>query len=179
MKHVIKFYIQVQFVNPSLCEARIPLVPILGETYQAETDSGERLYLEATSHYPPTCHFQLEDKEKTFNCHGHNEFKAMLNGLNSLKGWKEGKFTIEFKDGCIYTIGNPLMIVNGLITGSTTTSFIEHCYIRDETNRIEADLVYNPTSDNSYSGMVKRGVSSWGKLAKKLSVGINEEEKKK
>ena len=120
MKHVIKFYIASHFVNPSLCGARIPLVPILGETYQVENETGERMYLEETSHYPPICHFQLEDKEKTFNCHGNCEYRATLNGLNSFKGWKAGKFTIEFKDGCIYTIGDPLMIINGLTTGTKT-----------------------------------------------------------
>jgi hypothetical protein len=34
-----------------------------------------------------------------------------------MKGWKEGKTVIIFKDGAKYTITTPLMIINGLSVG--------------------------------------------------------------
>lgn len=46
MKHLIKFLIAPNFINPTLCGARIPINPILGETYQREMPDGTKLYME-------------------------------------------------------------------------------------------------------------------------------------
>jgi len=46
MKHVISFYIACHFINPTLVGCRIPLNPILGETYQMELLTGEMMYCE-------------------------------------------------------------------------------------------------------------------------------------
>jgi len=34
------------FINPTLIQCRVPLNPILGETYQADMPTGEKLYVE-------------------------------------------------------------------------------------------------------------------------------------
>lgn len=33
MKHIVTFYIAAHFINPTLIQCRIPLNPIIGETY--------------------------------------------------------------------------------------------------------------------------------------------------
>ena len=46
MKYIIAFYISSHFINPTLIQCRIPLNPILGETYQREMPTGEKFYCE-------------------------------------------------------------------------------------------------------------------------------------
>jgi hypothetical protein len=46
MKTIVKYYVQTQFINPTLCQCRVPLTPIIGETYQREMPTGEKLYVE-------------------------------------------------------------------------------------------------------------------------------------
>jgi len=46
MQHVISWFIANHFINPTLMQCRIPLNPILGETYQMEMPTGEKIYCE-------------------------------------------------------------------------------------------------------------------------------------
>ena len=43
---VAAFYLSPFPINPTLTQCRIPLNPILGETYQREMETGEKLYME-------------------------------------------------------------------------------------------------------------------------------------
>ena len=52
LKHITTFYISAHFINPSIIGPRVPLTPLLGETYQAEMPSGEKFYCEKISHRP-------------------------------------------------------------------------------------------------------------------------------
>ena len=61
------------------------------------------------------------------------------------------------------------MVINGLTVGDKIQSFLNHAEIIDETNNLQADLHYNPWSDNTYKGMMKRGVL--GGLKKLASFG--------
>lgn len=46
MKHIAKFLIAPNFINPTICGCRIPINPILGETYQREMADGTKFYAE-------------------------------------------------------------------------------------------------------------------------------------
>ena len=46
LKHIVKFFVSPNFINPTLCGCRIPLNPILGETYQREMPDGTKFYAE-------------------------------------------------------------------------------------------------------------------------------------
>ena len=83
-------------------------------------------------------------------------------------GHKKGKFEIKFKDGGHYSIVDPKMIIHHIIAGTKNQIYYGHAFIRDHVNNMEADIHYNPWSDGSYTGMVKKG---WGGLARKLTVG--------
>jgi hypothetical protein len=104
------------FINPTLVQCRIPLVPILGETYQLEMATGEKLYIEQICHHPSITAFLLEGDGFTYS--GSYQINAALNGPNSVKGWKEGKQTIKFaNDGAKISIVDPMLIVSGLLAG--------------------------------------------------------------
>lgn len=105
-----------------------------------------------------------------------------LNGPNSLKGWKNGKTELTFKDGGRYTYTEPYMIIKEILSGKTQQVYYDHATFTDHTNNLEADLHYYPTSDNSYRGMIGRGAKGLvGGIAGKLwgSSKAKEEEKPK
>lgn len=89
LKLLIQFFMTSHFINPTLVQCRIPLVPILGETYQLEMATGEKLYIEQICHHPSITAFLLEGDGFTYS--GSYQINASLNGPNSIKGWKEGK----------------------------------------------------------------------------------------
>ena len=123
--------------------------------------------------------FQLEDPDGLYEYSGYFTLRGGINGPNSVWGTKEGKLTLKFKDGVVYTMNDPLVIVNGIITGNKVHTFMHHCLLVDETNGIVGDLHFNPWTDNTYKGMVKRAAFSLGGLAKKIKGSSNEDPNKK
>ena len=91
MKQIIAYFVSGNFINPTLLQCRVPLVPILGETYQCEMPTGEKLYAEEISHHPPILCFQVDGPNDIYKIEGTVEYKGTLNGPNSLSGWKEGR----------------------------------------------------------------------------------------
>lgn len=57
-------------VNPVYCKSKAPFNPVLGETYQAKKSNGTLLYLEQTSHHPPTSHFLMVGPQNSFKMFG-------------------------------------------------------------------------------------------------------------
>ena len=85
---------------------------------------------------------------------------------NSLVGLKKGKFEIKFADGTHYTITEPKMIIHNLVTGVKNQIYYEHAVLTDHTNKIEADIHYNPHAQKSVAGKLSKG---WGGLARKIT----------
>lgn len=46
MKAMVTYYVQSQFINTTIMQCRAPVNPIIGETYQREMATGEKLYCE-------------------------------------------------------------------------------------------------------------------------------------
>jgi len=61
-----------------------------------------------------------------------------MTGMNSIKGWREGKSLIKFKDGTLMTYTTPDMRINGLIMGDRTLNFSGTLTIKDYKNKIES-----------------------------------------
>ena len=118
LKHIVTFYVSAHFINPTLIGARVPLNPILGETYQREMPTGERFYCEKISHRPQVLAFLLEDPDGDYIYSGQYTLKAWVNGPNSLAGSKIGNMVIKFKDGARVKMMDPTLIINGMITGN-------------------------------------------------------------
>jgi hypothetical protein len=90
LKHICTFYISAHFINGTLIGCRVPLNPLLGETYQREMPTGEKFYCEKISHRPQILAFSLEDPDGDYTYSGHYTLKAWLNGANSVAGSKVG-----------------------------------------------------------------------------------------
>jgi len=88
MKLVVTNFISSHFINPTLIQCRIPLVPILGETYQLEMETGEKLYLEEICHHPAQVAYYMTGPDDLWTCHGYFSYHGALNGPNSVKGNK-------------------------------------------------------------------------------------------
>ena len=115
----------------------------------------------------------MEGKDKCFTFEGYFNINGTINGLNSIVGWRSGKAKITFHDGVVLEMNAPKMIMNGFVTGAKAQYFIDHVLITDHTNKMQADLHYNPWNDNTYKGMVKKGFSS---LANKFKMKSKEQE---
>lgn len=103
MKLTASFILGGLHVMPHKCRSRAPLNPVLGETYQAHKKDGCKIYLEQTCHHPPNSNFLMYGPNKSFEIIGFAETIAKMTGLNSIKGYKEGKSIIKFKDGTLMT----------------------------------------------------------------------------
>ena len=58
------------YCNPLYCKSKAPLNPILGETFQSMKSDGTVIYLEQTSHHPPTSNYHLVGPEKNYELFG-------------------------------------------------------------------------------------------------------------
>lgn len=109
MKCISAFLLGGLHVMPTKCRSKAPLNPVLGETYQAQKKDGCKIFLEQTSHHPPIASFFMTGPDKCFEIIGFAETIAKMTGLNSIKGWREGKSIIKFKDGTLMTWLTPAM----------------------------------------------------------------------
>jgi hypothetical protein len=128
-------------------------------------------YAEQVSHHPQITRFLMEHKEGLFKQYGWYEMKGTLNGLNSLRGWKDGKNTLEFHDGAKYEFTHPTLIIDNLITGQKYQYFRGKSSITDVQNNIVAEFHFNPYIDEK-----KKKSFSWGGLASKLGGGKKKKE---
>jgi hypothetical protein len=124
-------------VNPILCKSKAPLNPILGETFQGAKKDGTHIYLEQTSHHPPTSNFYMNGPNKSYDMFGFAVFNAQMTGMNSIRGYREGKNLIKFKDGTIMTYTTPDMRISGLLMGDRIVNFSGTFVIKDYQNKIE------------------------------------------
>ncbi len=71
MKLAVTQYIQTHFINPTIIQCRVPINPIIGETYQREMPSGEKIYCEQIAHRPSITAYLIEDPDGDYKWHGH------------------------------------------------------------------------------------------------------------
>jgi hypothetical protein len=118
MKGAVTYYVQSQFINTTLMQARVPVNPIIGESYQREMATGEKLYCEQLAHKPSITGFMLEDPDGDYTFHGHFYIQGWLSGLGTFSGTRYGNQKITFRDGnCIEIVNDPYCNVTGLLKG--------------------------------------------------------------
>jgi hypothetical protein len=138
MKLITVFLLAGLHTNVVFCKSKAPLNPILGETYQAKKDDGTTIDLEQTSHHPPTSNYYMVGPEKIYEMFGFAVVNAQLTGMNSVKGWREGKNLLKFKDGSMITFTTPETRINGLLMGDRSLNYSGSLIIKDFTNKIES-----------------------------------------
>ena len=142
MKLVTAFLISGYYYNPVFCKSKAPLNPVLGETFQAVKSDGTAIFLEQTSHHPPTSNFYLVGPNKSYEIFGFGAVNANLTGMNSLKGGRDGKNIIRFKDGSMLTFTTPDTRINGLIMGDRILNVTGNLVVKDFKNKIESIVTF-------------------------------------
>jgi len=66
-----------------------------------------------------------------------------MTGVNSVKGWREGKNFIMFKDGTKMNYNTPEMRIGGIVMGDRTLNYNGNFVIKDYKNKIESNTVFN------------------------------------
>jgi len=66
-----------------------------------------------------------------------------MTGMNSLKGWREGKNFIIFKDGTKMTYNTPEMRIGGIVMGDRTLNYNGNFIIKDYKYKIESNTEFN------------------------------------
>ena len=157
MKNVACFAISGVHQSPELCRSRAPFNPILGETYQATMKNGVSIYFEQTVHTPPTFNCLMYGPDKSFEYFSNGTIKANLDGLNTIRGWREGKSFLKFKDGSTLTLNNLKTRINGVMMGDRIYNYYGTLTIKDYKNKIECNIVLE---DQVNEGMLSKMI--WG-----------------
>lgn len=66
-----------------------------------------------------------------------------MTGVNSVKGWREGKNFIIFSDGVKMNFTTPDMRIGGIIMGDRVLNHCGNLIIKDFTNKLESNTVFN------------------------------------
>jgi len=104
-------------VGECVLQAFSPLNPILGETCQRFSADGTKYYAEQISHHPPISAAVMEGPEGKWKFEVIQEFKASLNGHNSIRAHKEGAIVLTLFDKTQYLIEEGWINIDGLVYG--------------------------------------------------------------
>lgn len=143
MKYLIAFFIAGLHRNACEMGNNGPLNPTLGETFIAEKADGTHLYCEQISHHPPVSAYYMVDAAGKYELYGTGEVAAKLRSLNTIEGKRVGQTTIRFKDGGKVVIGNPEMIIEGVMMGDRIINHLKSFYFVDAQNEITAEIRFN------------------------------------
>ncbi|KAK9824358.1 hypothetical protein WJX72_009678 [[Myrmecia] bisecta] len=91
-----------------------PFNPILGETFQAATASGTRVYLEQISHHPPIAAYQMMGPGRAWVLTGVSRPEVRYKG-NAVKTLVRGARTITFADGTRMELNFPSYLLKGIL----------------------------------------------------------------
>ena len=153
MKYLCAYFISGLYKSPDFCRSKAPFNPILGETYQAVQPDGSEIYLEQTLHYPPTFNYLLYGPSKHYQMMGYGTINAHMDGLNTIRGWRDGKNIIKFEDGSIITFTNFLTRINGIMMGDRIYNYYGTQTIKDFKNKIECTIVLE---DQEKEGVISK-----------------------
>ena len=130
-----------------------PFNPIIGETFQCKIGTLD-LYAEQTVNHPITYNFYMKEENNFFTMYGYVITDASIN-VNSAIGARYGKFYIKFKDGALYRIRVPQIIIMGITMGERIFNFINKCLVEDLTNKLCAFIHINPEEPGYFSSFFK------------------------
>lgn len=145
-----------------MLQAMSPLNPVLGETCQRYAPDGTKYFAEQITHHPPISAGVMEGPDGKWRFEVIQEFKANLNGHNSVKAHKEGAIVITLFDGTQYIVEEGWIQIDGIVYGEMVINVCDKITVQDLTNNIEAEVVFDP--DNKEGAMSKLGskLKFWG-----------------
>lgn len=160
MKYIFAFIIGGIHQGPDVCRSNAPFNPIIGETYQGTLPGGVKIFFEQTEHHPPSFNYVLYGPKGHFEINGFGTIVANLDGLNVIKGERQGKNLIRFDDGSIYSFTNFKTRIDGVVVGDRVYNYYGDLVIKDYKNKIEC--VYS-LEDNENKSIISSFFSGKGK----------------
>lgn len=105
--------------------------------------------------------FSFYGANGAYECHGHHYITAWVSGAQSISSYRIGKFSICFKDKTKYEFEGAKVYLDGLLTKPQSVQvFYDSATITEATQKIRANIKFNPSFENTYSGMLSR-TASW------------------
>lgn len=86
--------------------------------------------------------FLLVGNGANYRAYGTGKFDAKLRGLKTIKGQREGKVIIEFKNGNKIVCTTPEMRIERLFS-DRRLNYVRSCTFTDEANRLTAEVEFN------------------------------------
>ena len=149
-------------VGECILQALSPLNPILGETCERYGADGTKYYAEQILHHPPVSAATMEGPDGKWRFEVIQEFKAGLNGHNSIKAHKEGALVITLFDGTQYVVEEGHVNIDGLIYGELVINICGQIIIRDITNNIVSEVTFDPDNKGGVLSGVASKLKFWG-----------------
>ena len=143
-------------------QALSPLNPILGETCQRYAEDGTMYYAEQISHHPPISAAMMEGKDGKWRFEVIQEFKATLNGHNSIKAHKEGALVLTLYDGTQYLVEEGYINIEGLVYGELVVNICNQIKVTDITHNLEAVVQFDPDNQEGVLSNVASKFKFWG-----------------
>jgi len=119
-----------------------PFNPIIGETFQCRACNID-IYIEQTVNHPITLNFYCKELNNEFIMYGYLITNASIY-VNSVSTTRLGKFYIKFKDGNLFQIRLPQIIVKGISIGDRIFNYINKAIVQDLTNGLCSFIEMNP-----------------------------------
>ena len=137
------------------CVSQIkPFNPIIGETFQCKIGPLD-IYIEQTVNHPITFNFYIKEENDFYTIYGYSIIDASVNVI-SVSASRLGNFYIKFKDGNLFQIRVPSIIIMGITMGDRLYNFIDNCLVEDLTNGLCSFIEINPDEPGFFSSFIKK-----------------------
>lgn len=88
-------------------------------------------------HYPPTFNYDLVGKDNNYELMGFGAINAHLVGMNTIKGCRDGKNILKFKDGTFISCNSLITRINGVMFGERIYNYSGTLTLKDYTHKVE------------------------------------------
>jgi hypothetical protein len=154
-------------VGQCTLQAMSPLNPILGETCQRYAEDGTKYYAEQITHHPPVSAAVMEGPEGKWRFEVIQEFKAGLNGHNSVSAHKEGALVLTLFDGTQYIIEEGHINIDGVVYGQMVINVCGTVKIQDMTHNLVSEVTFDPDNKDGMLSKVGSKLKFWGSKKEK------------
>ena len=130
-----------------------PFNPIIGETFQCRIGTLD-IYIEQTVNHPITLNIYCKDIKGNFIIYGHLITDASIY-INTIYSTRLGKCFIKFKDGTLFQVRLPPIVLKGISMGDRIYNYYNKCMVQDLTNKLTAYIEMNPDEPGYFASFFK------------------------
>lgn len=156
---LLKFLTTIAFAIGGLVNTTNPMKPfnpILGETFQGYYPTGEKVFMEQTSHHPPVSHWYVIGDG--FKFYGYGAYNASIRG-NALKGVCQGPNTVHFDDDTIIEYTLPYLWLRGIVWGQRVLDYCGEMPFECKKHDLKCTLVFDPYAKGFFKSLFSKQTS--------------------